>query len=55
MVGLSVGWGDSQAQVPLTGPAGTVVHTTVPTPEQSAIYQACNTTPPPRIITANHH
>ena len=31
---------DRQAQVTLTGPAGTVVHTTVPTPEQSAIYQA---------------
>ena len=45
---------DRQAQVTLTGPAGTVVHTTVPTPEQSAIYTACNTTPPPRVITANH-
>ena len=42
-----------QAQVTLTGPAGTVVHTTVPTPQQSAIYQACNAVPPPRIITAN--
>ena len=44
---------DRQAQVTLTGPAGTVVHTTVPTLEPSAICQACNTTPPPRIITAN--
>ena len=43
-----------QAQVTLDGPTGTVVHTTVPTPEQSAIYRACHTTPPPRIITANH-
>lgn len=45
---------DRQAQVTLDGPTGTVVHTTVPTPEQSAIYRACNTTGPPRIITANH-
>jgi transposase len=45
---------DRQAQVTLAGPAGTVIHTTVPTPEQSAIYQACQATPPPRIITANH-
>ena len=45
---------DRQAQVTLTGPAGTVVHTTVPTLEPSAIYRACNTTPPSRIITANH-
>ena len=44
---------DRQAQVTLTGPAGTVVHTTVPTPEQSDIYQACQAAPPPRIITEN--
>mgnify|MGYP003602660601 CR=1 FL=1 len=44
---------DRQAHVTLTGLTGTVVHTTVPTPEQSAIYTACQATPPPRIITVS--
>lgn len=44
---------DRIAAVTLTGRAGTVVQTTEPTEEQSAIYRTCQVTKPPRITALN--